>query len=256
MRRVLATLLVSSACATSLDVVLCRFHEPVADITAFVKEAYAKLPFAVDSFSVYLYSQAPLDTEAPAEWHVHAFEQNAGRESRCYLHHLTHHHVHADHVWFTQALHIPGWMWARLALFTPNTGMLGLANEGMCRCAVCDGGSPSVQAHLSEIYTLATGEMCARDSWLTFYNGEFIVSRRRIQNQPTRVYSYLLSIVAAPDAHWIHRGAVAEGRPSIMTEPAFGHTIERSWNMLFGCFNATQCCRDDCQPGACQCLDA
>jgi len=234
------------ACHAALDLVLCRFREPMPAIVEFVERVKREVPMDV---RVFLYSQGE-QVVAPSDWHVHVFEVNAGREGRCFLHHLVHYSMRsAEHVWFSQALHINPQLWTRLATFSERTGMLGLAGADTCSCTHCNGADEAVHHHLAEVYALATRSVCTREPWQAFYNGVFIVSRRRIQDQPAWLYAHLLGLLEAPAGHPIYR--LEDGRISTPDTPFFGHTIERSWSAIFKCFEAT-CC-DTC---ACQCFDS
>ena len=68
----------------------------------------------------------------------------------------------------------------------------------------------------------AQGRFCPPEGWVGFFNGEFIVSRRRIRSQPLAVYKHLLAILEAPSNHWIH-DQHADQAMKTPTNPMFGH---------------------------------
>lgn len=96
----------------------------------------------------------------------------------------------ADFVWFKQAL--PNgiqphrkYLWNRLSHFSPSTGMLGMCGVGL---GTCRGAGP----RLFEVYAMARHEFCTDNTtWTIFFNGEFIVSRRRILHHPSWFYEAL-----------------------------------------------------------------
>jgi hypothetical protein len=266
----------SEASLPSLDLVLSHYDEPLANVTAFVARAAASLPHARLA-RVFLYSHAPAGTispeSIPQDW-ILFHSENAGRESHNYLTFLTHHAGNtSDLVWFSHALldhYMTDKVWPRLSLITRRTGMLGLSIIERCDC---DGGAyPKLGTLLREVHAMALGQFCgaggtpsapgvakgAPHAWTCFFNGEFVVSKRRIAAQPHRLYTYLRDALRAPPSHWLHM-AYEEGRVSTVSNPTMGFVMERSWNLLFKCLRMEKevCCQGSvaCEAGMCQCED-
>jgi hypothetical protein len=266
----------SEASLPSLDLVLSHYDEPLPNVTAFVARAAASLPHARLA-RVFLYSHAPAGTISrdaiPADW-ILFHSENAGRESHNYLTFLTHHAGNtSDLVWFSHALldhYMVDKVWPRLSLITRQTGMLGLSIIEKCDC---DGRAyPKLGTLLREVHAMALGQFCgaggtpsapgvakgAPHAWTCFFNGEFVVSKRRIEAQPHRLYTYLRDALRAPPNHWLHM-AYEEGKVSTVSNPTMGFVMERSWNLLFKCLRMEKevCCEGSvaCEPGMCQCVD-
>jgi hypothetical protein len=265
LRGLVLTRLLCLPSALSLDMVLSHYREPIEDVQAFVSRAQAALT-QVDTFRVFFYTQGELNVSGvPASWTVNQIGPNKGTESHGYFHFLAHYKsVTADFVWFSQALpdhYMDDKLWIRLPLLTNRTGMLALALIDHCTCDECSGGIGGVRVRLREIYAMSNRVFC-HGSWDAFYNGEFIVSKKRIQAQSGWFYRYILEVLEAPADHFTHEDVKYYPPAAHMTStpalPIIGHTLERSWNMIFKCFNASRCCQGDatnCEPDFCQCLD-
>jgi hypothetical protein len=251
--------------ALSLDMVISHYQEPLVAVQAFVSRAQAALT-QVDTFRVFFNTQGTLNVSGvPASWTVTHLSPNRGTENHGYMHFLAHQKWEtADFVWFSQAIpdhYMADKLWIRLPLLTNRTGMLALALIDRCSCDECGGGSMGLRVRLREIYAMANRAFC-HGSWPAFYNGEFIVSKKRIQAQSEWLYRYLLEVLEAPADHFTHEDVKyyppAAHLTSTPENPHLGYTLERSWNILFKCFNATRCCEENvtaCEPDFCQCLD-
>jgi len=260
----------------------------------FVAAATANLTNQVSTLRVFFYTHSPtVDLAAfPDSWTKRRLE-NVGRESYAYVNHIVDTlatekvHTMADHVWFSQAApQRDGWnkrsgVLRRLQLLGPHTGMLAL---GLIETANCQFGGSFSQTewrHVRDIYVLAQRRVC-EGYWVTFMNGEFIVSKKRILHQPLWLWKYLRELLEAPLDHFIHKEGTTAEKPviyeSTRSDPIFGHMMvrsgsrqrpvrtltrmqERLWNPLLNCLiRPRSCCSDEtpdvpCQPGDCQCLD-
>ena len=178
---------------------------------------------------------------------------NIGREGQTMLHHLITHYDSPTLPQFTMfgqdelelSLDDKGNMyhfmykhlWKELR---PNTGFLGLNewNE-LCTCGDCDGrGQFPLQV---AIYNMLEQKVCHKENWNDLWS-QFIVSRSRIRSRPLESYIWLERMISAPLGHWIHnekqpdfiKDAYMHGS-STPSNPLFGHTIERSWGIVFKC---------------------
>ena len=123
---------------------------------------------------------------------------------------------------------------------------------------VGQGWGPKFAPFLSQLYAMTFFDFCHAVAWTGFYNGEFIVSRRRLAAQPLRMWTFLRDLAAQPDSGWMHRALSSTARNSTAANAAFAHLMERAWNVLFRCVRITvPCCQagEACLPDACQCLD-
>lgn len=93
---------------------------------------------------------------------------------------------------------------SRLADFTPGvTAALGLGIVTSCSCDGCD--TPGRMRRVVELYALATRSLCPPwQSFTTFLQGQFIVSRASLLRQPRGLYQLLHDMLEAPAGHWIH----------------------------------------------------
>lgn len=84
--------------------------------------------------------------------------------------------------------------------------------------------------NLCALYKLFTGrEECKL--WMTGYKGQFAVSKRRIQRAPVALYKNLLKWVA------VEPQGFAKSCAADASSGRRGHTLERLWGVLFGCFH-------------------
>lgn len=67
------------------------------------------------------------------------------------------------------------------------------------------------------------------------YKGQMIVSSHRIMANKKSLYEHLKEILESDLDHWIHDDPREEMFDDSLTNPYFGHTLERSWMILFGC---------------------
>jgi hypothetical protein len=271
-----------------LDLVLSHYNEPLLAVTAFVARARAALPSSVAAAGVRVFflthgacaaDGAPIFPPAnatteedsqrvPPSWQVTCLP-NYGKESYAYLRWIeAHRHDFSRLVWFSQAQpddYMEPRIWPRLPLLTRRTGMLGLA---LVLDASCDGGSEvALGTYLGALHYVATRRFCTFP-WTVFWNGEFVVSARRLRAQPARLYTSLRETLELPDGHGVHNADARWREPksgalSTRANPKFGYAMERAWNVLWNCTRmhlpgACGCDAthpDGCVAHACQCLD-
>lgn len=246
-----------------VDLVLSHFNEPIAEVVAMVNKSKGLMKNA-DIARVFLYthSSTPLQ-DVPAGWIVKESGSNKGRESENYLSFLVDHmHEVNDIVWFSQSRpdgYMQDKLWQRLPLITQRTGMIGLS---IWEQVSCDAGIyPGLGKLIEQIYAMVYQDFC-HGTWTAFFNGEFAVSRKRIQRHTVRLYKHLRDDLDAPVSDtWIHVDQLPGGnshRESTLVDPALGYAMERTWNLVFGCTDAPgPCCvgNEACPVDSCQCLD-
>ena len=180
---------------------------------------------------------------------------NIGREGQTIVHHIMRVLDHpAQFTMFAQDE--PEWslaengnlnefFWRKLNDdFRPNTGFLALNdNNEPCNCGDCGGFGrfPLQTAVYNNFLTGDGAEECAGTNWNAWWS-QFIVSRQRMQMHGLEKWDWLEKMIAAPKDHWVHEVEepqfirniyMPEG--STPDNPLFGHTLERSWNMIFEC---------------------
>jgi hypothetical protein len=153
-------------------------------------------------------------------------------------------------------------------LFTARTGMLGLQ---LFLVVDCRGATRLSEGRLSTvalIYTYLTNKLC-HGRWAGFFNGGFIVSRRRVMLRSEKTYSELFTWAGAGTTHMAH-DPVRFPHPTdgfvhqVGTElhaSVFAHAMERVWNIVFNCTdtavvdNCTCLAGIECPLHSCQCID-
>jgi hypothetical protein len=187
--------------------------------------------------------------------------KNVGRESHSYLQHIIGHHGDlADYTLFSQD--IPDFRLVERfeRMFDNNTGFLPLSLVGHVDCK--DDWLPEGQ--IAQLYSMLTHSFCPPEGYTGSFEGQFVVSRKRILAQDWWVYKNLLDLVAAPLDHWVHN-MHDNVHYKDTSNPFFGHALERSWSLMFNCYdswrqgNCIWCDNDmhmeGCGTDACQCLD-
>lgn len=186
---------------------------------------------------------------------------NVGRESHTYLQHIIRHHGDlADYTLFSQD--IPDFRLVERFehMFDNNTGFLPLSLLGRVKCK--DEWLPEGQ--VPQLYAMLTNNLCPPQGYTGAFEGQFVVSRKRILANNWWVYKNLLDLLAAPLDHWIHKQHDNSFYKD-MSNPFFGHVLERSWTLMFNCYDSWRLgnCHwcdnkmhmDNCGTDACQCLD-
>lgn len=255
-----------SSSLPKLDLVFSHYHEPISEVIAFVNRSVELLQH-VQLARIYLYTHTDQALAGvPSGWIVHVAHYNMGRESENYLTFLVEHlHDVNELVWFSQS-RADGYMqdklWKRLPLITERTGMLGLSIWETVDCSA--GIYPGLGELIREVYAMVHHQFC-HGQWTAFFNGEFVVSRARLQKHTTRFYKMLRDDLDLPASEsWIHLDmrpaglTEAERMKSTPTNPALGYALERTWNVIWRCEDPpVPCCVKDepCPVDSCQCLD-
>ena len=101
--------------------------------------------------------------------------------------------------------------------------MLSKILKVLFRRTVCDDGGafiPTVE--MVSMYALTQGKFCPPEGFGGFYNGEFLVSAKRVRARPLDMYQKILVLLEAPNGHWIH-ALSGEEQNKDQTAPMFGH---------------------------------
>lgn len=168
---------------------------------------------------------------------------NRGREGGTYLVHILDEWDNlAPHTLFLQGdIHKFSELKARITdYFVPRTGVLSLGfGYSACACDHCqdEWGGDDVWYRVPEVYSAVTGELCPTSKILMSYGGQFIVSSNRIRSTQKHVYEHIKDLLESDKDHWIHKDPKADVFKDVVDNPYFGHTLERSWMILFQCFD-------------------
>lgn len=195
---------------------------------------------------------------------------NKGREGGTYLTHILDEWDNlATHTLFLQGdIHKFSQLSARITdYFFPGTGVLSLGfGYSSCSCDNCqdDWGGDDVWYRVPEVYSAVTGELCPTSKILMSYGGQFIASSNRIRSTKKHVYEHIKQLLESDKEHWIHGDSKMGRFNDRVDNPYFGHTLERSWMILFQCFDpglSATCPKLDSRRGpddtdeTCQCVD-
>lgn len=186
---------------------------------------------------------------------------NVGREGHAYLQHILRHWEDlADHTLFTQDIPDARLMPLRFEkLFRSDTGYLPLSFTGKVDCF-----QDTSTRMIAQLHGIFTRTLCPIHGYFAGFEGQHVVSRRRILGQDRAVYQHLLDLIAAPEEHWLHEYHDAHDfkKPD---NPLFGHAMERAWALAFNCYevwridNCLSCDNergmDTCTKDDCQCFD-
>ncbi|KAJ3017494.1 hypothetical protein HKX48_003522 [Thoreauomyces humboldtii] len=195
---------------------------------------------------------------------------NVGREGETYLHHMSDRYDSlAEYTLFMQETGhdlgdggpLPHWANDRLDVFQDRS-FISLAHTSWLFTMNCLRHdyvyTPDVMRRIPQVFALATGRICPGDIVVIdgvidlalskfSAKGQFIVHRDQVRKQPVRLYQYLDSVISADQSNFVHIGSAQDGNPSQPSNPYFGHVIERSYHMLFDCWDkASPRCRDGC----------
>ena len=267
-----------------LDIVLAHYSEPSDEVQESI-QLIKKIPSIAElSPRVIVYTKGPASTATDANLEVLRKEfgadilrtlPNRGRESGTYLSHIIDHYDElARHTLFAQAsLDIPQLTLRRLSThFAPNVGVLSLNNYTTCPCDSCKPvvyhGSPDPVygfKRIPQLYSIFNGHFCPPEGLLLTFKGQFVVSRDRILQNPKNKYVHLFQVLDDM-SHFvhndpkIHNDMTTSVTSKTVENPMFGHTLERSWMVIFGCNDvgmAAECPDLDVQSAAaqCACLD-
>ncbi|TID15643.1 triose-phosphate transporter family-domain-containing protein [Venturia nashicola] len=123
--------------------------------------------------------------------------------------------------------------------FGVDTGVLSLGAYESCNCVDCTDPWDVTRRfpRLEELYAALNGQFCPNSVILT-YLGQFIASATRIRGRGLKTYEYLKKVLEADESHFIHADPKQDAFQDDVTNPYFGHTLERSWMILFGCSEA------------------
>lgn len=245
-----------------LEIVVAHYHESLEKLNRTLNEikllpAFVNLkPYTVvytkgeDHFHPLNLTQMQDTIGADALFHL----PNFGREGDTYLHHMINNYGRLAH-WtlFMQAEPHDFDLFAEIVNthFDNSTGLLPLHRWKLCDCGEhCD--NPSKQ--LKEVYAMLTHELCP-GNYSMFFRGQFLVSEERITRNSIATLQYMRDLLTANMSHWIHNN----GRPDYTdnpTDPFFGHILERSWSLLFNCYqeSITNLCNRTLQY-TCQCIN-
>jgi hypothetical protein len=122
-----------------------------------------------------------------------------------------------------------------------NTGFLSLGYYEECECVQCVDSweKTRIYPRIQELYSALNAECCPSKVTIT-YLGQIIVSAERIRSRSLQTYKYLQSILQSDGEDFIHsnmrqKNQFQDEKPNSY----FGHTLERAWNVMWNCSDAS-----------------
>jgi len=224
-----------------LEVVISMYRERTEDVAALISNL-ERMPQMADAH-ITIYLKDPEADEEKIKQETNAQEviklPNVGREAETYLNHIvTRWDSLAQRTVFLQAdVHNPREFYPFLEQYfrVNQTGFLNLGWVGQI-CNADDCGDrfgwqdetslfPQIQSRVDH---------STRDQFLLSYKGQFVVTAARIRGIDKAIYDDLRELLVDENS-WAHNEPYLQGRQDSMSQPFFGYTMERIWNLLFQC---------------------
>ncbi|CAF4254460.1 unnamed protein product, partial [Rotaria sp. Silwood2] len=187
---------------------------------------------------------------------------NLGREGATYLYHIiNNYHIIANHTLFSQAgvegitnRGLADWYLDRLEKqFNSSVGYMPLITNSMITNYDCGLHRTGNFPRMAQLWAMLEQSLCPPGGQAVAFRGQFLVSGKRIQNRPLKIYKYLYDLITANSSHWLHRDLRSFFFKSTPDNPIFGHTVERIWTILFKCYKPDL--YDRCTRRQCACFD-
>ncbi|KAJ3298190.1 hypothetical protein HDU79_000078 [Rhizoclosmatium sp. JEL0117] len=245
--------IVSSADTKTFDIVISHYEENIHNLTTSIDKIRRHSQFKDRVIRTFVYTKSNDTDRLALKKNTEAYRvillPNVGREGHTYLDHIeTYFNDLADHTLFMQAepsywhkfnaeSQLSSVVSNRIQHFSDKTGFMDL---GFVFLRPFAGDKDGYFPLLKYLFSMVAFEFphVPIKSVMASYNGQFIVSRKRIQQSPKKLYVYLKRLLEAPEDDFIHKDQQFRGWESSPDDPVFGHTIERAWSVLFDCWNA------------------
>ncbi|KAF1946397.1 hypothetical protein EJ02DRAFT_462439 [Clathrospora elynae] len=254
-----------------LEVVISMYKEKADDVAQLISRL-RNMPQMTDArITIYLKDSEADEQQIKQESNAHEVIKlpNLGREAETYLNHIvTRWESLAGQTIFLQAdVHNSREFYPFVERYfrAKETGFLNLGWAGN----VCNGQDcgdrfgwqdetrlfPAIQSRIDK---------STRENVLLSYKGQFVATAARIRGIDKSIYNDLWQALVDENS-WAHQEEYLHGREDSMSQPWFGYTMERIWNVLFQCSDmdiAWKCptLLSGWRPGGsiadCQCFDS
>jgi hypothetical protein len=225
-----------------LEIVISMYKEKTKDVATLISKLQSMPKMSGTRVTVYLKDEQADEQKTKQETHADEVIKlpNIGREAETYLNHILRRwDTLAGQTLFLQAdVHNPRefYPFAERYFRPYKTGFLNLGWAGN----VCDGGENCGDRHgwKDEILTFPVIQSridnTTRENVLLSYKGQFVVTAARIRGIEKLIYEDLEQAFVDENS-WAHQPEYLKGRKDSMSQPWFGYTMERIWNVLFQC---------------------
>lgn len=224
------------------EVVISMYNEPIDDVAELIQNLRGMPLLSGVNVTIYI-KDANIEIET-VKRQTKADDvvvlPNIGREGETYLNHvLARWDTLATQTIFLQAhIHNPREFYARFnRYYRPSqTGFLSLGWSGVvCDIEDCsDEFSWRDETHLFPRIQARVDQSATDPHALLNYKGQFVVSAARIRGIDQNIYRDLRQALV-DEKSWAHQEPYLQGRKDSMSQPLFGYTMERIWNLLFQC---------------------
>ncbi|KAF1835383.1 hypothetical protein BDW02DRAFT_496193 [Decorospora gaudefroyi] len=227
--------------AVSLDVVVSMYKERTEDVAALISKLESMPQMSDAHIIIYLKDGKADERRIKEETNAHEVIKlpNVGREAETYLNHIvTRWDRLAERTVFLQAdVHNPREFYPFFSRYFDRnrTGFLNLGWAGnVCNTERCgdmfgwEDETSFISQLQSQIYNSTS------ENVLLSYKGQFVVTAARIRGINKATYEELRQYLTDANS-WTHQQEYLQGRPESMSQPYFGYTLERIWNVLFQC---------------------
>ncbi|KAI4697891.1 uncharacterized protein J4E84_001025 [Alternaria hordeiaustralica] len=254
-----------------LEVVISMYKERTEDVAALIKKLESMPQMTEALVTIYLKDGEADERKIKAETNAHEVIKlpNIGREAETYLNHIVNRWDSlAERTIFLQAdVHNPREFYPFFERYfrANQTGFLNLGWAGiLCNGDDCGDkrGWRDETSLFADVQSRIDGS--TRENVLLSYKGQFVVTAARIRGIDKSIYDDLWQLFV--DEHsWAHQEPYLQERPDSMSQPWFGYTMERIWNVLFQCSDMDVAWRcptllSGWRPGGsiadCQCFDS
>ena len=224
----------------SFTAVLAHYHEPFECVNHTIDLIHKTVGAEA---RILVYSKDRRRTP-PLPW-VYRYLRNEGREGDVYLEFIINHYYSLpDHVLFSQACPEVKDFETRLVQWSNTTHMFNL---GGAEWGTCDGTDYYPMHRLHDVYVLTHASLCPTQKFLSFMQGQFVVSRKRITRNSVEVYHLLQDT--------LHDNATNEDIYDIKDEDIrnsklanhenhnanyFSYVLERAWVIIFDCMKTNE----------------
>jgi hypothetical protein len=254
-----------------LEVVISMYKERTEDVAALITKLESMPQMSEALITIYLKDSEADERQIKQETNAHEVIKlpNVGREAETYLNHIVNRWDSlADRTIFLQAdVHNPREFYPFFERYfrANQTGFLNLGWAGIL-CNSDDCGDKRGWQDETSLFsnTQSRIDNSHRENVLLSYKGQFVVTAARIRGIDKSIYDDLWQLLVDENS-WAHQEPYLQGRPDSMSQPWFGYTTERIWNVLFQCSDMDVAWRcptllSGWRPGGsiadCQCFDS
>ncbi len=254
-----------------LEVVISMYKERTEDVAALIKKLESMPQLAEALVTVYLKDGEADERKIQQETNAHEVIKlpNIGREAETYLNHIVNRWDSlAERTVFLQAdVHNPREFYPFFERYfrANQTGFLNLGWAGIL-CNGDDCGDKRGWHDETSLFAEVQSRIdkSTRENVLLSYKGQFVVTAARIRGIDKSIYDDLWQLLI-DESSWAHQEPYLQERPDSMSQPWFGYTMERIWNVLFQCSDMDVAWRcptllSGWRPGGsiadCQCFDS